>query len=1073
MNSRTDIMDKDEMETESISYTLKGTSETLLPLQLFEFKTHLLEAVEELRMGRFSKIQYEEQISKILMEKQELAWRNESLSSKEEILEKRHQDALAALKKQFQAKMCTVEEEKGWFQLTAETKEREILGLRQEIKVLQLSKYNLQKNVQEMKLYSVRITFTAVICFSVVYYIPDKEQKLQLHILAKEDHMKQLSECEKCFGNVTQQFLMIKEVHEKLEQNVQAAIQHNKKLKAEIKDKNEEIDRLKEALQKLSSEFMNCKVTYQERTSKENVGLLEKDQQLKELQERLQTEVEINKRLMEINFTLKEEKQEGEKSQSTMITLIHRHTQTITNLEKQLSVLKEEYKTLERDNELQRANATENEEKFLALQSEHKEALRCWREEEQRICTKKESIQKELESVKEINKQLQRKSAELYEMAETSTQVQEALPVHVPSAKDDSETGVCGTIIHIDSNDAINPNSDSSSSDNATELNKEIQGWKSDIVHHDIRGLPNVYIITDKEHLCAEQTSDSNLAENKAKLVVAQPNLKERSKKEPTEEIPAESTGLQDPDEDEESAAKCSSTVQTQAIMESVNFLLDNNKPSTVCIQDASQQTDCSHRQSGDGTSEVVYIGIDKADTTENNQGVLINEARGRESQLLPQSTEQLINEQSADREGCEAETNTSCTTWDGNHYLSCVINCSTTYLDTGSSLRDENKNFKTGPIEITEKNKDKLNIDSLLCSQTKKELLKAVISEAIDKTYDSSVNCKALERSSCETSVEKRHVGQEQTSGSLLTLVADSCEGQVMCVHLQPTSDHKLESQEDSKNSPPENTSLTNVSNIQAGRRESCPLGIKDDANLHGSNNVNVRDLSTNGNSGSICLTDPGDEPLCVDNEDIKRENNLPVSYTQESEQLPTLESLTENIELSKENASTEPQSEKTSDKLSNSKSLVCLPGDTSWNSLAGHNSLSKQSSYPLSNPSGHGSAIKRLAFDNLSTDIHPVPRKDHSAEWNAVAQMFHNPSFPTEHADMKEKPHHCSVTPAAASAIDMNATQTTGQGNMNIQHQINAIERFLLFHKLSGPKRRKLEESNEAKGSKEENII
>ncbi|XP_077137749.1 coiled-coil domain-containing protein 73 [Ranitomeya variabilis] len=187
-------MEKDELDIENPSYTIEGSSETLLPIQLFEFKAHLLETVEELRIARLGKIQYEEHINKILMEKQELIWKQESLSNQEEIVEKKHNDSLAMLKKQMQAKMCFIEEEKGRFELAAEAKERENINLREEIKALQIVKYSLQKKVQEM------------------------EQKLQLHILAKEDHIKQLSECKKCIGNVTQQFGMIKEVHEKLEQ---------------------------------------------------------------------------------------------------------------------------------------------------------------------------------------------------------------------------------------------------------------------------------------------------------------------------------------------------------------------------------------------------------------------------------------------------------------------------------------------------------------------------------------------------------------------------------------------------------------------------------------------------------------------------------------------------------------------------------------------------------------------------------------------------------------------------------------------------------------------------------------
>uniref|UniRef100_A0A8C5QRV9 Coiled-coil domain-containing protein 73 n=1 Tax=Leptobrachium leishanense TaxID=445787 RepID=A0A8C5QRV9_9ANUR len=320
---------------ENAAFALQGPSDTLLSSQLFEFKTQLLEAVEELRIGRVAKIQYEEQISKILMEKQELAWQNESLSNEVQISDKRHKEALTALKKKLQIKMCVIEEEKGQFQLAAEAKEREITALKEEMKVLQ-------------------------------------EQKAEVHMAAKEDHMKQLSDFQKCFATISRQFEMANEAHEKLEQNVQEVIRQNEKLKAENNELKDSSHFLKEEINTLSVELKWYKKRSQERTEEEKSKLLEKDNQIKELQQKIQMEAEINKKLTEENTYLKEEKQVDMRSLQKMLQLIRRHTETILNLENQGMILRDRYQTLERDNELQRAKATENEEKFLALQSEHK-----------------------------------------------------------------------------------------------------------------------------------------------------------------------------------------------------------------------------------------------------------------------------------------------------------------------------------------------------------------------------------------------------------------------------------------------------------------------------------------------------------------------------------------------------------------------------------------------------------------------------------------------------------------------------------------------------------------------------
>ncbi|KAI5131783.1 Coiled-Coil Domain-Containing Protein 73 [Manis pentadactyla] len=177
-------------ESSSSTFALQSSSETLFSIQLLDFRTSLLEALEELRMRREAETQYEEQIAKIIVETQELKW------------------------------------QKGKYQLATEIKEKEIEGLKETLKALQVSKYSLQKKVYEM------------------------EQKVQLHLLAKEDHQKQLNEIEKYYATITGQFGLVKENHEKLEQNVLEAIQLNKRLSALNKKQESEICSLKKTLER-------------------------------------------------------------------------------------------------------------------------------------------------------------------------------------------------------------------------------------------------------------------------------------------------------------------------------------------------------------------------------------------------------------------------------------------------------------------------------------------------------------------------------------------------------------------------------------------------------------------------------------------------------------------------------------------------------------------------------------------------------------------------------------------------------------------------------------------------------
>ncbi|KYO21967.1 coiled-coil domain-containing protein 73 isoform B [Alligator mississippiensis] len=368
-------MDKD-FKTKKPDYTFQSSSETLFSIQLLDFKTSLLEAVEELRIRRDAEIHYEDQINKIVLEKQELEWQKETLQHQTETSNKQHKEAMAAYKKQVQARLFTVEEEKGKYQLVVETKEKEIDGLKEILKTLQISKYTLQKKLNEM------------------------DQKLQLHLMAKEEHHRKLNEVEKCYATITCQFGMIKGAHEKLEQNVVEAIQLNKKLTSVNKRQESEINNLKKELKKVTTDLIRSKVTCQYRVGEENINLTAKEQQLQELQQKIRMESVISKRVNEENAHIREEKQEIMRSLQHMQQLLQRLTQTNVRLESELNALKANYKTLERDNELQREKAKENEEKFLNLQNEHEEAVRTWKKDEENMTREVNTIKNELLSLK-------------------------------------------------------------------------------------------------------------------------------------------------------------------------------------------------------------------------------------------------------------------------------------------------------------------------------------------------------------------------------------------------------------------------------------------------------------------------------------------------------------------------------------------------------------------------------------------------------------------------------------------------------------------------------------------------
>ncbi|XP_013910128.1 PREDICTED: coiled-coil domain-containing protein 73-like [Thamnophis sirtalis] len=92
-------MDED-LDKEIAAYSLQNSSEALLSIQLLDFKTTFLEAVEELRMRRDSENLYEKQISRHVAEKQDLVWQKEAVQHEKEALKKQHAEAITTLKKQ-------------------------------------------------------------------------------------------------------------------------------------------------------------------------------------------------------------------------------------------------------------------------------------------------------------------------------------------------------------------------------------------------------------------------------------------------------------------------------------------------------------------------------------------------------------------------------------------------------------------------------------------------------------------------------------------------------------------------------------------------------------------------------------------------------------------------------------------------------------------------------------------------------------------------------------------------------------------------------------------------------------
>ncbi|KAM9816296.1 coiled-coil domain-containing protein 73 isoform 2-T2 [Syngnathus typhle] len=288
-------------------------------LQLLGFKTHLLEAVQELHIRREATARLEIQISKVVLEKQEIEWEKDALQRQIETATKQHAESLINVKKQLQAKIRNMEEDKGKYQFISELKEKEISNLKEELKSLQLLKYNFEKKSNEL------------------------EQKQALQNRSKDSQLIQIGEVEKRFGTLSRQCATLKKAHEQLGQNVDEAMKRNKKLTATNEKHEATIQKLMKELEEVHIKLVKTKLSSVRHDT--SAIMTHKEQHLNQLSYKLTMEKEMNKKLQEEYAALRSEKQEAMTSLQHTQQLFLNQTQAVNRLELQLQTQEEQYKS--------------------------------------------------------------------------------------------------------------------------------------------------------------------------------------------------------------------------------------------------------------------------------------------------------------------------------------------------------------------------------------------------------------------------------------------------------------------------------------------------------------------------------------------------------------------------------------------------------------------------------------------------------------------------------------------------------------------------------------------------------
>ncbi|NXF03083.1 CCD73 protein, partial [Smithornis capensis] len=1068
---------------------LQSPSETLLSIRLLDFKTSLLEAIEELRVRREMETNYEDQINKIVVEKQELEWQKETLQHQTDTLHQQNKEAMAAFKKQLQARMFAMEEEKGKYQLAVETKEKEIDGLKETLKALQISKYTLQKKLNEM------------------------DQKLQMHLTAKEEHHKKLNEVERCYATIASQFGIVKGVHGKLEHSVQEAIQHNKRLTSVNKRQESEISNLKEELKKVTTDLIRSKVTSQYRVGEENINLTAKEKQFQELQQRIRMETAVSQKLQEENTHIKEEKMEILSSLQCVQELLQRTTQANVRMESELNALKEEYQALERDNELQREKAKENEEKFLNLQNEHEKALRTWKKEEENMRREIDTIKNELNSLKELHRYLgdyhppqgnqhseQVENLQVSDSTSCNSEIQGIQKGNEFMQSLIRKYGSCG---HKEETEVKSMKDRSSSTE---ELQIEQSNNLAWIIEINLQVLENSYkdeinVASPYEEKQREASPRNTLCTDTDLITQGQTSGMPITRCKEAENLGATHRLLQDENNANlEQKLQDSTGPWAASHTQTREAFLHSTEPVGAEKKNWSQETDSSKQELCNTTDESTCAKADtRSNTIEHNKCVLTPKAPNPQSEVVLCTENNVL---------CERST--------GNHQmkeLNCGILPYTKENSKKCSLLNVD-NYVGNGSQKTERNLSLSGLYTLPFKQTR-----ADAEDSSDNDNARNINRNGALGSTGVPATDAQNLptvpydhangdaaAKEHSDNMPLLATFNLCPPKTerglnvddMC-RKQPEQDSAKQTENAT------NTSTSNAEMVSPGKADGPEIAhkkktaegtstdklnpckkINDDTQIHSIKTGHSLEINNSTNNtllkekkDSLNSTVPGRKfaeghlkescslPMRTSGNLVNTRSSFDLSTSdKKAEKTPLYFNFLDFSSCSRVNqmrgqatwtsASKEPSLLK--------EKLPCLLENTNIISKTQYQNLSENVD---KEEAGQGSTSFNRAANTLNTSsIHPDPQGDPTEEWNATAKTLYDPSFPTEHVkegfaalQHEQKSSPMTVTPARSDKALRDESSSPLHNSIR-QNQIEKIETFLNLERLHSAKKRKYEE-------------
>ncbi|XP_063407014.1 leucine-rich repeat and coiled-coil domain-containing protein 1-like isoform X2 [Mytilus trossulus] len=344
-------------------------------------RNSLTEILEEVKLRRNNDLENEERIRHLVQEKYEMERKLDGEKCHFASLSEEHDKKVAEIKRQFEDKIKVLQAEVKQNQVFKDCGQKETKSLKDDIRSLQITNYNLEKNLRE------------------------QGRKLQLQTSSTNQHLKQLSSAEEKFQTISNYCKKISESQERLSRNVKEAVKLNRDLMYTNEHQKCIIEQHKREITLLNSQILDTKVKVESKPL--DCSRIEQEQELSNLKQQLEnerkdhteTEQELNKSTTNYKETLLK-LQDSHKLIERHLQNAEAHQRENKSLSIELETCKEKLKKLE--------IALDSLHKELDIQKTvHSESIEKWQKEEEDLKSRITKLTEELETEKSDKAELE------------------------------------------------------------------------------------------------------------------------------------------------------------------------------------------------------------------------------------------------------------------------------------------------------------------------------------------------------------------------------------------------------------------------------------------------------------------------------------------------------------------------------------------------------------------------------------------------------------------------------------------------------------------------------------------